>query len=76
MYIKFFQYLKELIKFQELKCLYLHGNRISDLSEIDKLAKLKNLTTLSVHGNPFENIDGFRFYIICKIPTLKHLNFW
>ena len=63
------------MKFEGLKCLYLHGNKINDLTELDKLKSLKELTSLSVHGNPIENIPGFRFYIISKLPTLKHLNF-
>lgn len=65
----------DLVKFEGLKCLYLHGNKIFDLSEIDSLKKLKNLTALTIHGNPVENINGFRFYILSKLPNLKHLNF-
>ncbi len=42
---------------------------------MDKLAKLKNLSTLTLHGNPVENLTGFRHYILSKLPTLKHLNF-
>ena len=53
----------------------MHGNKITDLTEIDKLIGLKNLTALSVHGNPVENLAGFRLYIISKLPTLKHVNF-
>jgi Leucine-rich repeat (LRR) protein len=39
------------------------------------LRKLKNLTTLTVHGNPVETIPGFRSFILSKLPKLKHLNF-
>jgi Leucine-rich repeat (LRR) protein len=55
--------------------LYLHGNKIYNLTEIDKLSNLKELTALAIHGNPIENLPGFRKYIINKIPQLKHLNF-
>ncbi len=58
-----------------LKSLYLHGNKISDLSEIDKLKTLKNLTTLAIHGNPMEKVAGFRNYVLAHFPNLKHLNF-
>ncbi len=53
----------------------MHGNRIFDLSEIDKLKKLKNLTALTLHGNPCENLPCFRHYVLSKLPKLRHLNF-
>jgi Leucine-rich repeat (LRR) protein len=46
------------------------------MAELEKLSKLTNLTTFAVHGNPIENLAGFRFYIIAKLPNLRHLNFW
>ena len=42
---------------------------------MDKLAKLKHLNALTLHGNPVENLPGFRHYILAKLPNLKHLNF-
>jgi hypothetical protein len=53
----------------------MHGNRISDLNEVDKLQTLKNLNALTLHGNPIENLPGFRHYVLAKLPNLKHLNF-
>ncbi len=58
-----------------MKCLYLHGNKLYDLTEIDKLTQLKELTVLTLHGNPIENLPGYRHYILLKLPKLKHLNF-
>lgn len=46
------------------------------MAELEKLNKLVNLTSFAVHGNPIENLNGFRFYIVAKFPQLKHLNFW
>ena len=67
--------MKEILKFPNLKTLYLHGNKISDLAEIDKLKGLPQLTTLAIHGNPMEKINGFRHYVLVNFPMLKHLNF-
>ena len=64
-----------IFEFENLKCLYLHGNKIKYIEECDKLAKLSQLNSLTVHGNPIENIPGFRLYLVSKLPKLKHLNF-
>jgi Leucine-rich repeat (LRR) protein len=58
-----------------LKMLYMHANKILDLAEIDKLSKLKQLSALTMHGNPIENLPSFKHYILFKLPKLKHLNF-
>lgn len=53
----------------------MHGNKILNLTEVDKLKRLPNLTMLTLHGNPIENLAAFRYYILNKLPALKHLNF-
>lgn len=68
-------FLKEILDFQGLKCLYLHGNKINNLLEIEKLRKLKNLTSVTLHGNPIENLVAFRHFILSKLPYLKTFNF-
>lgn len=45
------------------------------MAEIDKLASLGNLKSLTVHGNPMEDTKGYRYYIISKIPQLEKLDF-
>lgn len=55
--------------------MYLHGNKINNLLEIEKLKKLKNLTTLTLHGNPIENLVAFRHFILSRLPNLKTINF-
>ncbi|KAK2140074.1 hypothetical protein NP493_6009g00002 [Ridgeia piscesae] len=42
-------------QFRNLQILYLHGNAIMKLSEVDKLIELPHLTKLTLHGNPIEN---------------------
>lgn len=39
--------------------LYLHGNQISHMGDVARLAKLPNLTKLTLHGNPIsEQVAG------------------
>ena len=44
-----------LLTFPNLQILYLHGNQINDMKEVEKLAKISTLKKLSLHGNPVEN---------------------
>ena len=64
-----------LVDYQNIKMLYLHGNSVEKLEEVDKLAGLPNLISLTVHGNPIEDQPGFRSYILSRLPKLKTLNF-
>ena len=57
------------------KVLYLHGNGIERLSEVEKLGKLVHLKNLTVHGNPMEEVDGYRHFILSRIPQLENLDF-
>jgi len=63
------------VRFNNLKTLFLHANKIKKLTEIDKLAKLPNLRSLTLHGNPMEEEKNYRFYVILMIPQLINLNF-
>ncbi|XP_054754224.1 leucine-rich repeat-containing protein 51-like [Lytechinus pictus] len=64
----------DILQYPKLKILYLHGNMISKLEEINKLAALPNLYNLAIHGNPIENEPEFRPYILSHLPHLKKLN--
>ena len=55
--------------------LYFHANNVSKLSEVEKLASLPNLRSLALHGNPIENSEGYKQYVISRIPQLKSLDF-
>ena len=56
--------------------LYLHGNSIEKIAEIDKLSKLHQLHSLTLHGNPIEEeVSGYRQHVISKLPQLKHFDF-
>ena len=48
---------------------------MSKLSEVDKLGGFLNLRTLALHGNPIESTDGYRQYVLSRVPQLKCLDF-
>lgn len=50
-----------LTQLKELRLLYLHGNRICKLSEVDKLAVLPSLHTITLHGNPIVTEPDYRY---------------
>ncbi|XP_044143605.1 leucine-rich repeat-containing protein 51 [Bufo gargarizans] len=64
-----------LTAYRHLSVLNLHGNSISHLSEVDKLAALPDLKSLTLHGNPIETEKGYRSYILSLLPNLKSLDF-
>ena len=49
-----------LTTFFNLSVLYLHGNSIQRLGEVNKLAALPRLRSLTLHGNPIEEEKGYR----------------
>lgn len=49
-----------LTTFFNLSVLYLHGNSIQRLGEVNKLAILPRLRSLTLHGNPIEEEKGYR----------------
>lgn len=65
-----------LLEYPKVKILYLHGNSIVNLAEIDKLAGLPNLTTLTLHGNPIEEIEDYKKYVLAVLPGLRSLDFY
>ncbi|KAF6207836.1 hypothetical protein GE061_016285 [Apolygus lucorum] len=66
---------KELLKFVDLKILYLHGNCISTLENVARLRGLKKLRTLTLHGCPVELLPFYRQHVISLLPQLKSLDF-
>jgi hypothetical protein len=56
----------------------LHGNYICDLEEVRKLNDLSELISLTLNGNPLEEISGYRLYVLGimfqKHETLKKLD--
>jgi Leucine-rich repeat (LRR) protein len=50
--------------FPHLRVLYLHGNYILNLEEVRKLNTLPELHTLTLYGNPMEQIDNYRMWVL------------
>ena len=62
-------------QFPSLKFFYFHKNIVSDVNEVQKLAPLKNLKYVTLHGNPIEiNVPYLRSYILCLLPGLRSIN--
>lgn len=64
-----------LTTFFNLSVLYLHGNSIHRLGEVNKLAALPRLRSLTLHGNPIEEEKGYRQYVLCNLPHLTTFDF-
>ncbi|XP_066603225.1 leucine-rich repeat-containing protein 51-like [Prorops nasuta] len=72
---KIYEIEDEIYNFPNLKILYLHGNKITDINQIMKLRKLLRLRMLTLHGNPIENTPNYRSFIIHILPQIKTLDF-
>uniref|UniRef100_A0A8C9DLC5 Transmembrane O-methyltransferase n=1 Tax=Prolemur simus TaxID=1328070 RepID=A0A8C9DLC5_PROSS len=64
-----------LTTFFNLSVIYLHGNSIHRLGEVNKLAVLPRLRSLTLHGNPMEEEKGYRHYVLCTLPRITTLDF-
>ncbi|XP_066907308.1 U2 small nuclear ribonucleoprotein A', partial [Halyomorpha halys] len=58
-----------------LESLILTGNMIQELGDIDPLATLPKLSTLSLMSCPVVTKPHYRLYVIFKLPNLKLLDF-
>ena len=65
----------EIKELQNLTVLYLHGNCIKSLSDMEKIYDLPSLKGLTSHGNPIEDSVGYRQYVIAACPQLSSLDF-
>ncbi|XP_047449984.1 leucine rich repeat containing 51 [Mugil cephalus] len=66
---------KVLCELRELRVLYLHGNGIFILSEVDRLGALPHLHTITLHGNVIESNKSYRSRVISVLPQLKTMDF-
>ena len=65
----------EILGYERLTILYLHGNDIADMRSIVKLRTLKKLRSLTLHGNPIERMPSYRRYVLAILPQLTCLDF-
>ena len=61
-------------KYKSLELLSFNNNKIADISCLDNLNTLKNLTNLSIINNPINKIENYRKIIILNLPNLKILD--
>lgn len=57
----------------DLRSLYLNANYIYDLKEITKLSNTQ-IKTLTLYGNPIEQVPSYRLWIVGIMPTLRKLD--
>jgi len=58
-----------------LETLILTSNHMQELGDIEPLAKLSKLTTLSLLNNPMTTKKHYRLYVIHKLPNVRVLDF-
>ncbi|CAL8099059.1 unnamed protein product [Calicophoron daubneyi] len=58
-----------------LKILYLHGNQIKAMQEVQRLTNLPDLVKLTLHGNPVEREKGYFHLVLGILPNLLSLDF-
>ena len=51
---------EDVLEFPALKMLYLHGNKIEKFGDLSILTRLPNMYSLTLHGNPIENLPNYR----------------
>mmetsp|Transcript_62362 Transcript_62362/g.140554 ORF Transcript_62362/g.140554 Transcript_62362/m.140554 type:complete len:244 (-) Transcript_62362:72-803(-) len=64
----------ELLRFLNLKALYLHGNCLRSLPSVERLRKLPKLLSLTLNGNPIESSKIYRPYVIGALNGLRSLD--
>ncbi|KAF5398890.1 Leucine rich repeat containing protein 51 [Paragonimus heterotremus] len=62
-------------KLSNLKLLYLHGNQIRSLQDVQKLSSLPELSKLTLHGNPVEREKNYFHLVLTVLPNLISLDF-
>lgn len=62
-----------LLQYEQLKALYLHGNRIAKLPQVDKLSGLSQIRSLTLNGNPIECNSCYRLYVIGMLQHTSDL---
>lgn len=66
--------LRALCDCEQLTTVDLEGNDVSDEYEIEPLASLTLLTSLTLAGNPLASLDGYRSLLLSTLPSLTHLD--
>jgi len=65
----------DLLNLKFLKILYCHANHIKEIEKIMILRNSQSLLNLTLHGNPIEQIKGYRQFVVEIVPSLEKLDF-
>jgi hypothetical protein len=65
----------DLLNLKFLKILYCHANHIKEIEKIMILNNCQSLLNLTLHGNPIEQIKGYRQFVVEIVPSLEKLDF-
>jgi len=65
---------EDLLELKTLKILHLQRNKIKNLSEVKKLARLPNLQKLLLSANPIAMEQGYRQIVLNVLPNLLSLD--
>ena len=60
---------------RQVQILYMHGNRLSKLADIKRLAALPSLRKVTLHGNPICELPVYRQFVPAHVPALRSLDF-
>ena len=60
---------EDILQFEQLKTLYMHGNYIDNLDETKKLNCFRDLQSLTLYGNPIESIKNYRLWVLGVMYT-------
>jgi hypothetical protein len=63
-----------LLNYPKLSCLYLQGNKIAKLSDIDVLAAAPALSKITVQDNPCQQRKDYRLRVAAALPKLRSLD--
>ena len=58
-----------------LKVLYLHDNLINSWDDLKSLSQMPRVMHITLFNNPCIHFEGYREYLICKLPSLLALDF-
>merc|ERR1712107_346373 len=64
----------ELLRFVNLKALYLHGNIIKSMEAVQRLKGLPKLLSLTLNENPIQSMQSYRFFVIGALQHLRSLD--
>lgn len=59
----------------KLCTLVLTNNHLATLAQLEPLAQLTNLSSLSLIDNPVTKVEGYRAFVIALLPKLRTLDF-